>query len=92
MSHNGGMNSPWLAVKAKLYAEAAVPEYWIVVLAERMVEVRDQPSDGEYRRMRIVRPGESISLVAFPEVVIAVSDFLHPETLKHLEELGVGAR
>jgi Uma2 family endonuclease len=66
-------------VKASLYAEAGIPEYWIVSLPEGLVEVRDEPDSGEYRRLRTLRRGESIAPSAFPDAVIAVSEILPPE-------------
>ena len=65
-------------VKAAIYAEAGVPEYWIVSLPERLVEVRDRPSGGAYRRMRTYVPGEHIALVAFPDVSVPVAGIFPP--------------
>jgi len=61
-------------VKTRIYAAAGVPEYWIVDVAGRTIEVRTDPAEGSYRRVRIARPGETIRLQAFPDVEIAVSD------------------
>jgi len=63
-------------LKASLYAEAGVPEYWIVDLAGGLVEVYTDIVGGVYARMTPFRPGESIRLVAFPDTVVAVSDIL----------------
>ncbi len=63
-------------VKGRIYAEAGVPEYWLVDVAEKAIEVRTDPGEGKYRQIRIVRPGESIRLQAFPDVEIAVSDVI----------------
>lgn len=63
-------------VKADLYASAGVPEYWVVNLTERVVEVRHQPENGTYRRLETFRPGDAIRLIAFPDVSIAIRDFL----------------
>lgn len=63
-------------VKADLYAAAGVPEYWVVNLLESIVEVRHQPENGTYRRLETFRPGDSIRLISFPDVAIAVADFL----------------
>lgn len=63
-------------VKAALYAQAAIPEYWIVNLVDRLVEVRTQIVSGAYTRQASYRAGESITLVAFPDVSIAVADVL----------------
>jgi Uma2 family endonuclease len=61
-------------VKSRIYAAGGVPEYWVVDVSGRAIEVRSEPGDGAYRQVRIARPGESIRLQAFPDVEIAVSD------------------
>ncbi len=61
-------------VKARIYAEAGAPEYWVIDVASGAIEVRTQPTAGGYTQVRIARPGESIRLQAFPDVEIAVSD------------------
>ena len=66
------------ALKADVYARAGVPEYWIVDLVHRTVEVWTEPADGQYRRLVTIERGGSIALTAFPEVVIAVDEFLPP--------------
>lgn len=63
-------------VKSRLYAEADIPEYWIVNLKESVVEVRTKPSKGRYRSLRRFKKGQSITLTAFDDVTIAVRDFL----------------
>jgi Uma2 family endonuclease len=65
-------------VKCEIYADAGVPEYWVVDLVHATVEVRTEPVDGHHTRMTTFRRGESISLVAFPDVVLATDDFLPP--------------
>ena len=63
-------------VKADLYASNGVPEYWVVDVPNGCVEVRTEPRKGRYTRLQTFRPGESVTLVAFPDVTIAVSDVL----------------
>jgi Uma2 family endonuclease len=64
--------------KAVIYAAAGIPEYWIVNLRDDVVEVYRQPD----RRRRLYRdrsraaPGDVITLVALPDVRIAVRDIL----------------
>ena len=55
---------------------AGIPEVWIANLVDGRVEAYDDPVDGAYRNLRTVAAGESISPRAFPDVVLAVSDFL----------------
>jgi Uma2 family endonuclease len=64
--------------KRRLYASARIEEYWIVNHEDRCVEVYREPDSGEWRSVTIHRPGETIAMLAFPDVKIAVSDVLPP--------------
>lgn len=66
------------SVKADLYAAARIPEYWVVNLVDRTIEVRDQPKNGTYSRLMTLRSGDRITLVAFPDVSFAVDQILPP--------------
>lgn len=63
-------------IKAPLYAASRVQEYWILDLDAGEVEVHRDPGPEGYRS--ITRHGKSatLSLLAFPDVQIAVSSFL----------------
>lgn len=65
-------------LKSEIYAEAGVPEYWIVDLVHGVVEVRSAPADGHYTRTATYARGESIALAAFPDLALATDDFLPP--------------
>ena len=58
--------------KARLYAQAGIADYWIVDVKGRRVEVRRDPRDGAYQSIRVYAPGESIPLLAFPELAFPV--------------------
>ena len=60
-------------VKLPMYARFGIPETWIANIQARHVEVYDQPSDGEYRRSRIVGIDETITLPVFDDVSLPVS-------------------
>jgi Uma2 family endonuclease len=62
--------------KARIYAQAGVPEYWVVNLVERVVEIHCEPSERGYQRTLRKQRGESITLVQFPDVVVQVDEFL----------------
>jgi Uma2 family endonuclease len=64
--------------KARLYAAAEIPEYWIVNLRDDRLEVsRDpDPAAALYRETRNLGPGERVSPVAFPAASVAVADLL----------------
>ena len=60
-------------LKARLYAEAGIPEYWIVNLPERTLEVRRRPYEGIYGETLILREGDSTRIGSG---TVAVSDIL----------------
>lgn len=69
--------------KGSLYARARVPDYWIVNLPDRQLEVYHEPiADGaapfgwRYSRQETLRAGERVRLVAVPGVDVAVADLL----------------
>jgi Uma2 family endonuclease len=56
-------------VKAPLYAENGIPEYWIVNLSDRCLEVRRGPqASGSYADVRTLRPGDRADVAALPGV------------------------
>ena len=62
--------------KAPVYAGGGVPEYWIVNVVERVIEVYTRPGAGGYES-RVVRvAGDVIEPVALPGVRIKVTDVL----------------
>lgn len=63
-------------VKLPLYAHAGIREVWIVNLIDEQVELYRDPTLGEYRSIEFIGPGEEISSLIFPDVVIAVDDVL----------------
>lgn len=63
-------------LKVELYARAGVREYWIVNLAERVTEIYRVPTDGGYEDIQRRTADEPISLVAFPDVTVAVGPCL----------------
>jgi len=61
-------------VKAPIYAEAGVPEYWIVDIDGGSVEVFTDPHDGVYRSsLRLIR-GDVLRPTQLPGIEIPVSD------------------
>jgi Uma2 family endonuclease len=62
--------------KAPLYARHSLPELWIVDLnRDRITRYVDPTPDG-YATTRVFRRGESLSPLAFPNLMIAVDDIL----------------
>lgn len=69
--------------KASLYARGAVPDYWIVDLVHRVIEVcRDPQPDAsapygwQYRSVETFAAPASVTLLALPSMQIAVADVL----------------
>jgi Uma2 family endonuclease len=62
--------------KGPLYARYRIPDYWLADLnGDRVTVYRDPTPDG-YATTRVYRRGESISPLAFPDLVVAVEDVL----------------
>jgi Uma2 family endonuclease len=56
--------------KAKLYAQANVPEYWIVDVNQRQLIVFRDPQDGMYQSEAVLTATDQIAPLAFPDVMI----------------------
>jgi Uma2 family endonuclease len=63
-------------IKRRIYAERGVPEYWIVNLVDRCIEVYTDPEAGGYRSLTVYVRGESIRLVRFNDVDVRISDVM----------------
>ena len=58
------------------YANAQIPEYWIVNLPEHCLEVYRKPVQGDYRLSIVFDRSEAVDLVSHPDVSIPVSDLI----------------
>lgn len=63
-------------IKSKLYGAAGIADYWIVNLPERQIEVYREPRPDGYRTMTRYAPGETLSPLAFADVVLNVDEIL----------------
>ncbi|MGH9336547.1 MAG: Uma2 family endonuclease, partial [Vicinamibacteria bacterium] len=70
-----------LLEKAALYAEAGVPECWVVDLAERRIVVFREPENGTYRIRFSVEEKARITPGAWAEQCFEVSAFFPPPDL-----------
>jgi len=59
---------------ASLYAEAGVKEYWIILAAERRVEVYRLPRDGRYQEQRQYGSGDTIECGSVPVVRVRIAE------------------
>ena len=63
-------------VKLALYAGAGIPEFWIVNVEVREVEIYRAPSGDRYASVERKGPGSVASIEALPGVTIAISQIL----------------
>lgn len=61
-------------IKARIYAEAGVPEYWIVDLRKMTVYVHTRPAAGGYESIVAMRDGEVLQPTQLPGVSLAIAD------------------
>jgi Uma2 family endonuclease len=64
--------------KSRIYAVAGVPEYWILNLRSRVLEVLRDPDarTGLYRETRTLRAGDRVELAALPGAELGVAELL----------------
>ena len=62
--------------KVPMYAINGIPELWLVNLREDVVEVYRNPRGGAYSEVTRLQRGETVSPLAFPEVLLEVADIL----------------
>jgi Uma2 family endonuclease len=62
--------------KRLLYAAARIPDYWILFVKTKQLEIMREPRDGDYRSRVILKPGDTVTPLAAPGASIRVSDLL----------------
>jgi Uma2 family endonuclease len=63
-----------LNAKADLYAEAGVPEYWVLNLVDRELVVFRSAPDGAYRYRAAYGAGDRVAPDAWPDVMLEVAE------------------
>ena len=63
-------------IKLRLYAQAKIPEVWIVNLLDKWVEVYRGPGARGYKEKRTVSLKESLTPLALPNVTLKVREIL----------------
>ncbi len=63
-------------VKVPPYACSGIPEVWLVDLAEDQVEVFREPSARGYQDLRVLRRGDSLAPLLFPDLLLPVDTVL----------------
>jgi Uma2 family endonuclease len=63
-------------VKTRLYAKAGIPEYWLVDVARRHIEIYRGPIGDRYHETAIAHSGDQVFLAAEPGIVFKVDDLI----------------
>lgn len=61
-------------LKLEIYAQARVPEYWIVDVSTMTVTVHTVPLDGQYERVEMLRDGDVLRPTRLADIALAVAD------------------
>ncbi len=61
-------------VKRRLYARHNIPEFWIVDLHQKAIEIYRKPGPGGYQESFIPTSEETFSPLSFPEFVLTMND------------------
>ncbi|AKG21112.1 Uma2 family endonuclease [Calothrix sp. 336/3] len=65
-----------LEIKSKIYAQAGIPEYWVVNLKKLHLIVFREPLDGEYGTKFTLTSG-TIQPLAFPDMIVEVEQIIN---------------
>ncbi|MFT5141528.1 MAG: Uma2 family endonuclease [Rhodothermales bacterium] len=65
-------------IKARLYATAGVPEYWVVDLTGRAVEAFRDPREGSYRSRTVYTSGDVVQAEMVAGIAIPVAEVVPP--------------
>ena len=66
-------------VKSARFAQAEIPEYWLVDLTRDTIAVHQRPVAGQYTDVHVYRPGESWKSPQLGSLEVAVNDVLKPK-------------
>jgi Uma2 family endonuclease len=61
-----------LGLKAKLYARAGIPDYWVVDLNERTIVVHRTPEAGRYTNVQRFDRWANVQALLVPEIVVCL--------------------
>jgi Uma2 family endonuclease len=63
-------------IKLPIYAQANIPEVWLVNLPKNIVEVYTRPSDGKYQKSRRLKRGELLVSTQVSDLSIGIDEML----------------
>jgi Uma2 family endonuclease len=64
------------AVKIPSYAEAGIPEAWLIDLYNDRIEIHSNPASGIYQEVRIALRGHKVVSPALPQLEMKADDIL----------------
>lgn len=62
--------------KSKLYAQAGIPDYWIINLKQNRVIIYRQPQDGVYQTEQILDASDTVKPSEFPNITVELKQLL----------------
>lgn len=65
--------------KGEAYARAGIRQYFVLNVQEKTLEDYREPGADGFQSKQTLRAGQEFNLVAFPEIILNVSDFLPNE-------------
>jgi Uma2 family endonuclease len=63
-------------LKARLYAETGIREYWVVDVQNKRAFAYSDPQDGTYQTMRELPRGETLSPILLPDCCVSIDTLL----------------
>jgi Uma2 family endonuclease len=63
-------------LKARLYAETGIREYWVVDVENKRAFAYSDPQDGTYQTMRELPRGETLSPILLPDCCVSIDTLL----------------
>ncbi|XZN99611.1 MAG: Uma2 family endonuclease [Microcoleus sp.] len=67
-----------LGIKATIYAQSGITDYWVLDVNNRQLHVFREPSQDGYQSIAVLGDDASISPLQFPDISFAVRDMLRP--------------
>jgi Uma2 family endonuclease len=63
-------------VKLPLYAQAGIPEAWLVILPKDTIEIHSQPQNGKYQKVQRLKRGKTLTSPIIPDLTLAIDAIL----------------
>lgn len=67
-----------LGIKATIYAESGIADYWVLDVNNRQLHVFREPSQDGYQSIAVLGDDASISPLQFPDISFLVREMLRP--------------